>query len=104
MPTIQEWNEAALIYGRQTNGWHAISCGTEEYRDGFNYFDRLGFAPWAFRRLQGQPNAKWTAPCQWPQWFDLEAARKPHLRAVPRTALTREAGEALDAQNESGGP
>lgn len=68
------WLKAALAFGQKNQGWHIVSHGSEEYNSWAEYFAKLGWTPWAFQRVARDQSAKWTAPCQWPEWFNVEHA------------------------------
>lgn len=67
------WMKRAYDFARATKGYFPIRLGSDEYPAWEAYFDRLGWAPWAFRRLKepGQEQAEWTAPCQFPEWLTI---------------------------------
>lgn len=78
---LHPWLKAAEDFGEQNQGYFTIEPGTEEYKSWARYFQKLDWAPWAFRRIaetkRDGGTVAWTAPCQWPDWLtiDIEAMR-----------------------------
>ena len=78
----QQWNQMALEHGQKNKTWFQISRDSPERGVWGAYFQRLGWEPWAFKRLrmEGAPTAVWTAPCKLPEWLpdfeEWKAARR----------------------------
>lgn len=70
---INPWMKQAYEFGVKTKGWYVVTPGSKEHAAWGRYFDGLGWRPWAFKEL-GKSVREWTAPCQWPEWLNVEAA------------------------------
>jgi hypothetical protein len=76
---IHPWAKQAYDHGMANKSWFAVKHESLECKAWAEYFARLGWSPMSFRRLGqfGTPaDAKWTAPCQWPEWLTIEQPQR----------------------------
>lgn len=60
----------------EAGGGFAMKRDSPEFQAWEDYFRKIAWVPMSFRSVATNPNheAEWTAPTQWPQWFDSSAA------------------------------
>lgn len=76
---VHPWSKQAYDHGVKNQSWYAVRHDSPECKVWMEYFAKLGWQPVAFRRLGqfGTPvNAKWTAPCQWPEWLTVDLPQR----------------------------
>jgi hypothetical protein len=62
------WMKAAYQWGQQAKGWFEVTVGSEQDRQWYEYFARLGWIPSAVQRAK-----TYTMPVQLPTWLPVEA-------------------------------
>lgn len=86
-PKMREFFLRATAYLRQTQSQCAIKSDQPEFVAWGEYFDRVvGARPVAYRMAAADGNRAFTAPAQWPEWFEASYA-------LPAPEPQREAAE-----------
>src|SRR5690348_127930 len=88
-PKLREFYTKGIAYIQQNKTQFATKAGDPEFAAWADYFDRIvGARPSHFQRCAADPEKTFTAPAQWPEWFDARAANeaprppKPKLEVV----------------------
>src|SRR5579883_366798 len=85
------WMRAAYDFGKLNEGWFEVRPNSEEHKAWEAYFRDLGWTPQTFHRMRKEPNARWTAPCQWPEWLTIDKSildpPKPRLRLASQAEI-----------------
>jgi hypothetical protein len=72
---MRAFMEKGMDFIQQTKKPYTVEAGTQECTAWLDYFDRhIGARPIAVQLAIAKPEGKFTAPAQWPQWFDSSAA------------------------------